>query len=94
MTTPDLAAAEAAIETAEAVIAKAIARLTELGGPDQNQVFAYDLAHGGAGIATARAMLEYGTKGDVEAALTCGFAADAVYDLGCKLLGREELWGV
>jgi (2S)-methylsuccinyl-CoA dehydrogenase len=94
MTTPDLAAAEAAIETAEAVIAKAIAHLTELGGPDQNQVFAYDLAHGGAGIATARAMLGYGKKGELEASLTCGFAADAVYELGCKLLGREDLWGV
>jgi (2S)-methylsuccinyl-CoA dehydrogenase len=94
MTTPDLAAAAAAIETAEAVIAKAIARLTELGGPDENQVFAYDLAHAGAGVATARAMLDYGAKGDVEAALTCGFAADAVHDLGCKLLGREAVWGV
>ncbi len=94
MTTPDLAGAAAAIELAEAAIGKAIARLTELGGPDQQQVFAYELAHAGAGVATARAMLEYGARGDVEARLTCGFAADAIHDLVSKLIGRDGLWGV
>ena len=94
MTTPDLAAATAAIETAEQVIAKAVAHLSEIGGPDEHQVFAYDLAHGAAGIATARAMLDYGANGDVEAALTCGFAADAIHDLAIKMLGREAHWGV
>ena len=68
MTSPDLAAASTALDSADAVIAKAIARLAELGGPDANQVFAYELAHAGAGIATAKAMLDYGSKGDVEAA--------------------------
>ena len=87
---PDLPAAQAAIELADEVIAKAIARLTELGGPDQQQVFAYELAHAGAGIATARGMLEYGAKGDVEARLTCGFAADALHDLATRLLGRAS----
>ena len=33
-------------------------------------------------IATAKAMLEYGAKGDVEARLTCGFAADALHGGG------------
>ena len=94
MTTSDLQAAAAAIDLADTAIAKAIARLTELGGPDQQQVFAYELAHAGAGIATAKAMLDYGAKGDVEASLTCGFAADAIHDLITKLIGREELWGV
>ena len=94
MTTPDLQAAAAAIDLADTAIAKAIARLTELGGPDQQQVFAYELAHAGAGIATAKAMLAYGAKGDVEASLTCGFAADAIHDLITKLIGREALWGV
>ncbi len=94
MTSPDLAAATAAIETAESVIATAVARLTELGGPDAQQVFAYELAHGAAGIATARSMLGYGEHGDTEAALACGFAADAIHDLATKLLGRHELWGV
>jgi len=94
MSSPDLHAAEAAIDAADNVIASAISRLTELGGPDQQQVFAYDLAHAGAGVATARAMLEYGAKGDVEARISCGFAADAIHDLVSKVLGREELWGV
>jgi (2S)-methylsuccinyl-CoA dehydrogenase len=89
----DLEAARAALELADGVIATAIARLTELGGPDREQVFAYELAHAGAGIATAKGMLDYGTKGDVEARLTCGFVADAVHDLATKLLGRETLWG-
>jgi (2S)-methylsuccinyl-CoA dehydrogenase len=94
MTSPDLAAAAAALDTADTVIAAAIDRLTELGGPDANQVFAYDLAHAGAGITTAKGMLDYGAKGDVEAALTCGFAADTIHDLATKLLGREDTWGV
>ncbi len=92
--TPDLLAAAAAIDLADSAIATAIARLTELGGPDQQQVLAYELAHAGAGIATAKAMLDYGTKGDIEARLTCGFAADAIHDLMTKLIGRDQLWGV
>ena len=91
---PDLTAAAHVVELADAVIAAGVARLTELGGPDAQQVFAYELAHGGAGIATARSMLSYGAKGDVEARLTCGFVADALHDLAGKLLGREALWGV
>jgi (2S)-methylsuccinyl-CoA dehydrogenase len=93
-TAPDLDAAAGVLRLADEVIAAAVARLSELGGPDAQQVFAYELAHGGAGIATARSMLSYGAKGDVEARLTCGFVADAVHDLASKLLSREELWGV
>ena len=89
----DLEGARAALELADGVIATAISRLTELGGPDKEQVLAYELAHAGAGIATANGMLDYGTKGDVEARLTCGFVADAVHDLVTKLVGRETLWG-
>ncbi len=92
--TPDLDAAARVIDLAEGVIGKAIARLTELGGPDAQQVFAYELAHGGAGVATAKSMLTYGAEGDTEARLTCGFVADAVHDLASRLLGRETLWGV
>ncbi|MEO6571418.1 MAG: acyl-CoA dehydrogenase family protein [Ilumatobacteraceae bacterium] len=94
MTSPDLQAAHAAIALADTAIGTAIARLTELGGPDRQQVFAYELAHAGAGVATARSMLAYGEHGDVEARLTCGFAADAIHDLVCRLIGREALWGV
>ena len=41
-------------------------------------MLAYDLAHAAAGVETARAMLDYGAKGDVEAAITCAFVADVV----------------
>ena len=90
----DLAGAHAVLDLADGVIDAAIARLTELGGPDREQVFAYELAHAGAGIATAKGMLEYGSKGQSEAMLTCGFVADAIHDLATKMLGRESLWGV
>ena len=91
---PDLDAAAGVLRLADSVIAAAVDRLGELGGPDAQQVFAYELAHGGAGIATARSMLSYGAHGDVEARLTCGFVADAVHDLATRVLGREGLWGV
>ncbi len=89
-----LDAAARVLDVADTVIGAAIARLTELGGPDAQQVLAYELAHGGAGIATARGMLDYGAHGTVEADLTCGFVADAIHDLATKLIGREALWGV
>ena len=93
MTSPDLAAATAALDTADTVIAKAIARLAELGGPDANQVFAYELAHAGAGIATARRCSPTEPRATSRPALTCGFAADAIHDLATRLLGREDTWG-
>ncbi len=94
MTAHDLPAAASVIELAEGVVGKAVRRLAELGGPDTNQVLAYDIAHAASAISTARSMLDYGSKGDVESALTCGFVADAVHDLVTKLIGREQLWGV
>jgi (2S)-methylsuccinyl-CoA dehydrogenase len=94
MSSPDLQAAASVIELAEGVVGRAVRRLGELGGPDTNQVLAYDVAHAASAIATARAMLDYGAKGTIETALTCAFVADAVHDLATKLLGREALWGV
>jgi len=99
MTTPDasnadLAGADEAITLAERAVAQAAARLAELGGPDAQQVFAYDLAHAAAGVRTARSMLGYGERGEVEARLASGFAADAIHDLVSKLIGRDQLWGV
>jgi (2S)-methylsuccinyl-CoA dehydrogenase len=79
---------------ADQAIGLAVRRLAELGGPDRQQVFAYDLAHAAAGVATAKAMLAYGAHGEVEGRLTCGFVADTVHDLISKLIGREQLWGV
>ena len=59
-----------------------------------HQVLAYDLAHAASAVATAKALLDYGAKGDVEARITCAFVADVVHDLVSKLIGREQLWGV
>ncbi len=94
MTSMDLGSAAAAVELAERAIASAAARLAELGGPDTQQVFAYDLAHAGAGVTIARAMLGYGSRGPAEERLACAFVADAVHDLVSRMIGREELWGV
>jgi (2S)-methylsuccinyl-CoA dehydrogenase len=93
MVAPDLAGAEVALECASAVVNGAIAHLATNGSVDRDQVIAYDLAHAAAACATARSMLAYGAKGDIEARLTCGFVADAVAELAGKLLGREPGWG-
>ncbi|MGH8918533.1 MAG: acyl-CoA dehydrogenase family protein [Actinomycetes bacterium] len=63
------------------------------GALDDHQVLAYDLAHASSGMEAARAMLAYGTGGEVEAAMACAFVAEAVADLWGRMLGREELWG-
>ncbi len=90
---PDLRAAAAAVETASGVVTAAARHLAADGGVDANQAVAYDLAHATSAVEASRALLEYGAKGEVEAALTCAFVADAVHDLATKLLGREAAWG-
>ncbi len=60
---------------------------------DAEQVVAYDLAHAASAVEASRTMLDYGAKGDVEAALACAFIADAVADLAAKVYGREAEWG-
>ncbi len=64
------------------------------GAVDDNQAVAYDLAHGAAAVETARVALDYGTHGPVEASLATAFAAEAVWDLATRLLGRADAWGV
>ena len=91
---PDLAAAADVIELASSVVGKGVAHLAATGGPDVQQVLAYDLAHAGAQVETARAMLTYGALGDVEARLACAFAADMVHDLITRIAGREAVWGI
>jgi (2S)-methylsuccinyl-CoA dehydrogenase len=91
----DLDAAASAVALARAVIEGTARHLAGLGGRqavDIHQVVAYDLAHSAAAIETARAALDYGTKGDVEARIACAFAADAVWDTMVKILGRESSW--
>lgn len=94
MTAPDLERAASVVETASSVVDAGVATLAETGSIDDDQVLAYDLAHAAAAINTGRALLDYGARGDVEAAITCAYVADAVHDLGSKLWGREAEWGV
>jgi (2S)-methylsuccinyl-CoA dehydrogenase len=82
------------IELAGNVVGRAIRQLAASGGPDEQQVLAYDVSHAAAQIAAARSMLDYGAKGDLEARLTCAFAADVIHDLIGRLCGREALWGL
>ncbi len=91
---PDLAAAAEVIDLADAVIASGVQRMNTQGGPDAAQVLAYDLAHSAAGAATARSLLDYGAKGDVEARLTCAVVAHVVHDLLGRTAGREDAWGI
>ena len=92
---PDLPAAADTIDLADRVVGRAVRRLSELeGGADTHQVLAYDVAHAASAVATARSLLDYGGKGDLEARITCAFAADMVHDIESKLFGRDELWGV
>ena len=91
---PDLSAAADVVGLVDDVIGTAVRRLAERGGPDADQVVAYDLAHAASAAATARSLLDYGAKGDVEARLTCAFVADTVHDVMSRLAGREQRWGV
>ena len=91
---PDIQTAAAVISTARSMVDSAVAKLAATGGPDANQTLAYDLAHVAAAVETARSLLDYGNKGQVEADITCAFTADMVHDLVSRLIGREQLWGV
>ena len=94
MAAADLKSAAEAVELAGTVVDAGVGALAEAGPIDDHQVLAYDLAHASAGVETARALLDYGGKGDVEARITCAFVADAVHDLVAKVFGREAQWGV
>ena len=94
MIAPDLHAAADVIELAQNVVGKAVRHLAANGGPDKHQTLAYDLAHASAQVETARSLLDYGGKGELEAKITCAFTADMVHDLIGRLIGREALWGL
>jgi (2S)-methylsuccinyl-CoA dehydrogenase len=90
----DLRAAADAIAIAKAAVDTTARHLAANGGVDANQAVAYDLAHATAAVEAARAMLPYGERGEVEAKLTCAFAADAIHDVALRVLGREKAWGL
>ena len=91
---PDLTAAADAVDLARRLVDQACVAVREHGGIDANQVVAYDVAHAAAAVATARATLEYGALGEVEARIAAAFVADVVADLVGRVAGREALWGV
>ena len=92
---PDLPAAADVIDLADRVVGTAVRHLASLeGGADVHQVLGYDLAHAASAVATAKSLLDYGNKGDVEAKITCAYAADMAHELASKILGREEEWGL
>jgi (2S)-methylsuccinyl-CoA dehydrogenase len=94
MAAADLTAAADVVELARAVVHQGTKTLRAGGGPDVDQVLAYDLAHAGAAVETARSMLDYGSLGDAEAQITCAFVADAVGELASRLFGREATWAI
>ncbi|MEM7327049.1 MAG: acyl-CoA dehydrogenase, partial [Actinomycetota bacterium] len=94
MSEPDLQQAASAIEAGATVVRAATKQLAETSSVDADQVLAYDLAHAAAAVETARSMIDYGAKGDLEARLTCVFVADVIAELATRIWGREELWGI
>ena len=90
----DLTTAATIVESTSQLLRRATKHLAETGGPERQQVLAYDLAHASSALETARSLIDYGAKGELEAKLTYAFVADMVHDLITRLVGREKLWGV
>ena len=67
MSDVDLQEAAAVIEAAAGVVRRGIDALRAAGpgAVDEQQVLAYDVAHAAAAVETARALLDYGAKGDL-----------------------------
>lgn len=98
-----LPAAAAAVETTTGLVdaaARSLAERTTVNGRisvdalDEHQVVAYDLAHAASAVAGCRVMLEYAEHGELEAALAYTYIADAVADVGTRVMAREDEWGV
>jgi (2S)-methylsuccinyl-CoA dehydrogenase len=88
-----LAAAATAVDLAQQLVDLGCAAVRAHGGVDANQVVAYDVAHAAA-VATARATLDYGARGETEERIATAFVADVLADLAGKVAGREAAWGV
>src|SRR4249920_535496 len=101
--TDQLPAAAAAVDVGADVVqvaAQHLAHASEVDGRisverlDEHQVLAYDLAHAASAVEAARVMLAYAEYGEVESLLARALVADAVAELGARMLGRESVWGV
>jgi len=93
-TSTDMITTAEMVDLADSIVHSAIEQLRTGAGPDIDQVLAYDVAHAASAAATARSMLDYGAKGETEAALACAFCAEMLADLSARIVGRESLWGV
>ena len=91
---PDLSAAASAAALAKQFVDDAWRHLAANGGIAENQTVAYDLAHASAAVENARAVLDYGAKGELEGRIACAFVADAIHDLVTRVIGRDKAWGV
>jgi (2S)-methylsuccinyl-CoA dehydrogenase len=98
-----LTAAAAAVDGTAAIVVDASRHLAEAaadGGRisvaklDRHQVVAYDLAHAASAVEGCRVMLDYAGHGELESMLARAFIADAVADVGARVAGREDAWGV
>jgi (2S)-methylsuccinyl-CoA dehydrogenase len=98
-----LTAAAAAVERAAEVVEMATVTLAEasaddgrlsVGKLDRHQIVAYDLAHAASAVEGCRVMLAYAEHGELESMLARAYIADAIADLGARLLGRDGEWGV
>lgn len=102
MSATDLTTAAAVVDTCRNVIDTALRHLAASMGDgaradaivDANQQVVYDLAHAAAAVENARAVLDYGNKGALEARITCAFVAEAAFDVASRTWGRESEWGI
>jgi (2S)-methylsuccinyl-CoA dehydrogenase len=92
--TAALSSAAEAVELAQHLVDQAAGTVRANGGVDANQVVAYDVAHAAAAVATARATLDYGAKGETEERIATAFVADVLAHLAGRVAGREAAWGV
>jgi (2S)-methylsuccinyl-CoA dehydrogenase len=97
-----VAAAAAAVDCAAEVVEGATLTLARASSDDgrlsvakldAHQVLAYDVAHAASAIEGCRVMLRYGEHGELESKLARAYIADAIADVGARVLGREALWG-
>ena len=96
---PDLTAAAQVVATCNSVVQAATRHLASQAervdtAIDAHQQMAYDLAHAASAVENARAVIDYGNKGPLEARIAVAFVADVAFDVTTRLLGREEEWGV
>ncbi|MBM3670889.1 MAG: acyl-CoA dehydrogenase [Actinobacteria bacterium] len=101
--TKELDVAAAAVDTAAHMVDGASQHLAHAAADDgrvsvarldEHQVLAYDLAHAASAVQACRVMLDYGARGDFQSHLARAFIADAVWDVGTRVLGREAAWGI